>query len=194
MSMLIYQNDNKFFIYGVVQSVTIKNKNHHIYDILGYFPIKGVLKERTIPVHIVNNHCNKMLDKAMNANLGIGSKIYMKVSYVKKAYFMNQFLFQGQMKYYQKKGAPERNLYVGKIVKIFELSQDVLCLQMPINQKSNTKWMNLLIKCQYQQTLLERLRPERVQTGIKYKTAAILAGEEKQYNGYYQSNIIRYYF
>jgi len=131
-----------------------------------------------------------------NANIRPGCKIFIKASMHDQKIYVNQFLFQGQMKFYKDKkhNLPERNLYVGKVTKIKQFKNGAACLHMPINEKE-TKWMSLMV---YDDAIskeqLQRMQPIRLPDGTnQYQPAVILAGEEKMYHDYPQSRILRCY-
>ena len=112
-------------------------------------------------------------------------------------YYANQFLFQGQMKFYENQDIqmPERNLFVGIITKLRMLRDHILCAQMPVNQKDGVKWMNLLFQnIDNIDHVVKLLQPIRGQdNSMNYKTAAFLTGKEFSYHGYIQSNVLRFY-
>lgn len=194
--MIIYQGGNSYFMYVLIKELRVQNNNHCIALVYGLFPSGNDYRYMTIPIHFVNNKYNHIFDKMQNANLGPGCKIFLKVSMHDQKIYVNQFLFQGQMKFYadQKSNLPERNLYVGKITKIKQFQNGASCLHMPINERQ-TKWMSLMV---YDDVIskeqLNRLQPVQLPDGtIHYQPVVILAGEEKDYNGYPQAKIIRCY-
>lgn len=194
--MVIYQGGNNYFMYVMIKELRNQNNNHCVALVYGLFPCGGSYRYMTIPIHFVNNKYNDMFDKMQNANLGPGCKIFLKTSMHDQKIYANQFLFQGQMKYYadEKNGLPERNLYVGKVTKIKQFKNGANCIHMPINGKQ-TKWMSLMA---YDNVIskgqLEKLSPHELPDGkIQYQPAIILAGEEKDYHGYPQARILRCY-
>lgn len=197
--MLIYRCYNKFFLYGKVERMQVLNKNHAIYFYRGSFPgAQGIPVDMVLPIHVVNNRYQRLFDQACRANIVQGTLIFMKVTYTKGKYFMNQFLFQGQMKYYEDTSLqlPERNLFVGKITRILTFRNQTLCLQMPIKEKNSTKWMNLLVKEPAgisPQQIWQKFAPMEGVEKKQYQTAIVLAGKEIMYQGYQQSDILRIY-
>lgn len=195
--MLIYQQGNHFFIYGKICKVIEVNKNHWVIYLLGVYPIMGIPKKQVLPIHFVNNRYCSMVTQAQNAKLNIcGTTIYIKAHFSNDFYFANQFLFQGQMKYYEDQDAqtPERNLFVGIVTKMRMLKNNTMCAQMPINQKDGVKWINLLFRNQEDlDHAQEMLQPKYQDCSMKYQTAAFLTGKESTYHGFTQANVIRFY-
>lgn len=194
--MIIYQGANSYFMYVMIRELRSSDNNHCIALVYGLFPAGNGYRYMTIPVHFVNNKYNRMVDKMRNANLRPGCKIFLKASMHDQRIYVNQFLFQGQMKFYkdEKNGLPERNLYVGKITKIKYFKNEITCMHMPINEKE-TKWMSLMV---YDDVIpkdqLKRMQPTQLSDGtIQYQPAVILAGEEKNYHGYPQARVVRCY-
>ena len=192
--MIIYQGANNYFMYVMIMELRSSDNNHCVASAYGLFPDGNSYRYMTIP--FINNKFNRMVDKMRNANIRPGCKIFIKASMHDQKIYVNQFLFQGQMKFYKDKkhNLPERNLYVGKVTKIKQFKNGAACLHMPINEKE-TKWMSLMV---YDDAIskeqLQRMQPIRLPDGTnQYQPAVILAGEEKMYHDYPQSRIIRCY-
>ena len=96
--MIIYQGANNYFMYVMIMELRSSDNNHCVASAYGLFPDGNSYRYMTIPIHFINNKFNRMVDKMRNANIRPGCKIFIKASMHDQKIYVNQFLFQVQMR------------------------------------------------------------------------------------------------
>ena len=124
--MIIYQGADNYFMYVMIMELRSSDNNHCVASAYGLFPDGNSYRYMTIPIHFINNKFNRMVDKMRNANIRPGCKIFIKASMHDQKIYVNQFLFQGQMKFYKDEKHNHHHLICEKCGKIIETKEDLL--------------------------------------------------------------------